>query len=98
VSFTTADVERLQRFYNAAAPDRGWRRAQFVANGFSQYFAIWESAAEPALAVIRFAASGSYALLARGRITITAPSLDAILPAALVQPRPDEGGLAEALL
>jgi hypothetical protein len=83
--FTAADMSRLEGAWRGGAQNRGWRHAQFAANDFSHYLAIWgEALAErtaPRLAIIRFAATGTYALMAGERIVVTGPTLETILPA-----------------
>ena len=82
--FTSSDVDLLRSAHRFGMADRGWGRAAFALNDFSQYLAIWErdaaTDAEPAVQIVRFAKTGTYALLKRGRILANDKRLGAILP------------------
>jgi len=83
--FTTGDVKLLQEAHQCGVAHRGWGRAQFASNEFSNYLAIWESAAAdrtaPTHVIVRFWKTGTYALMVRGKIVATDTKLRAILPA-----------------
>lgn len=83
--FTGDDVELLQEAHRSGAVHRDWGRAQFVANEFSQYLAIWDKASAerdpPTLSIIRFGKTGTYALLADDKIVASGDTLRAVLPA-----------------
>ncbi len=91
--FTGADMGALQETHRRGVADRGWGRAQFVVNEFSQYLAIWDAAAEgaaPCLSIIRFAKTGTYALLIDGQFVANGETLAAVLPAlAVAEPTAD---------
>ena len=82
--FTGPDMKALQDTHRCGVAERGWGRAQFAVNEFSQYLAIWDAAAAdgaaPNLAIIRFDKTGTYALLIDGKFVATDTALDAILP------------------
>ena len=84
--FSGYDVELLTEAHQAGVIDRGWGRAQFVTNDFSQYMAIWERDAPadhpPGISIVRFDRTGTYALVAGGRIIASDNRLSKILPAA----------------
>ena len=82
--FTSADLKLLQQTHQSGVASRGWGRAQFVANEFSQYLAIWDKASaerdRPILSIIRFGKTGTYALLADDKFIVTGDTLRAVLP------------------
>ena len=83
--FTSSDVKLLQDAHQRGVARQNWGRAEFAANDFSQYLAIWdESAAEhdpPARVIARFWKTGTYALIVQGRFVANGKTLRAILPA-----------------
>ena len=86
--FTAEDVKLLQDAHQRG----GWGRGQFASNDFSQYLAIWKNTAgemdAPALVIVRFAKTGTYALLVQGKIVASAKTLGAILPALTIAASP----------
>lgn len=82
--FTDGDLEKLRQAHRSGIVAYGWGRAQFVINHFSQYFAIWSDAPsgqeEPALSIIQFDKTGTYALLLGGKIIASGKRLGDILP------------------
>jgi hypothetical protein len=91
--FTVGDLALLEAAYRSGVAERGWGPAQFAANDFSRYLAVWErppvDREPPMLAIIRFDDTGTYALLTQGRIVASGRSLQAILPALLVADAPE---------
>jgi hypothetical protein len=90
--FTDADVNALHETHRRGVADRGWGRAQFVVNDFSQYLAIWDAdaaeGAAPGLSIIRFAKTGTYALLIDAQFVANGKTLEQVLPAlAVAQPK-----------
>ena len=83
--FTAQDWTHLQDAYRSGAACRRWGHAEAARNDFSQYLAIWyepPAAREPPdLAVVRFDATGTYALLAGEAFVATGASLQDIMPA-----------------
>ena len=83
--FTAQDWMHLQDAYWSGPARRRWAHAEVARNDFSQYLAIWyEPPARrepPNLAVVRFDATGTYALLAGEAFVATAASLREIMPA-----------------
>lgn len=83
--FTTGDVKLLQEAHQRGVAVRGWGRAQFASNEFSNYLAIWENGAAdrtaPTHVIVRFWKTGTYALMVRGKIVATDTKLRTILPA-----------------
>lgn len=83
--FTNGDLALLEDVYHRGVAHRSWGPAQFAANDFSHYLAIWDKppiACEPPLmAIVRFDKTGTYALLVQGRIVANGRSLETILPA-----------------
>jgi hypothetical protein len=90
--FTAQDWTQLKNAYRSGAERRVWGRAEVASNDFSQYLAIWydppTGREPPNLAVVRFDATGTYALLAGEAFVATGASLQEILPA-LSAARPD---------
>lgn len=90
--FTAEDWMQLRDAYRSGAERRVWGRAEVASNDFSQYLAIWydppTGREPPNLAVVRFDATGTYALLAGETFVATGASLREILPA-LSAARPD---------
>ena len=86
--FTTGDVKLLQEAQQCGVAHRGWGRAQFASNEFSNYLAIWDNAAayaaSPTRVIVRFLKTGTYALLVRDKIVANGATLRAILPALAV--------------
>ena len=82
--FTSDDRSVLKQAHLSGVADRGWGQAEFAANDFSHYIAIWQGPASserpPAIQVIRFAKTGTYALMVRGRVIASDKRLDKILP------------------
>ena len=83
--FTVQDWTHLQDAYRSGAGSRRWRHAEVARNDFSQYLAIWYEPPThhepPNLAVVRFDATGTYALLAGEAFVATGASLLEIMPA-----------------
>jgi hypothetical protein len=83
--FTIQDRAHLQDAYRSGAGSRRWGHAELARNDFSQYLAIWYEPPmrrePPNLAVIRFDATGTYALLAGEAFVATGASLQEIMPA-----------------
>ena len=83
--FTPGDVKLLQEAHQQGVSERGWGRAQFAANAVSNYLAIWHNAAGeadlPALVIVRFWKTGTYALMVKSKFVATGRTLGAILPA-----------------
>jgi hypothetical protein len=92
LGFTVEDLALLEAAYREGVARRGWGPAQFAANEFSRYLAVWEKPPvdrkPPMLAIIRFDDTGTYALLSRGQIVVSGRSLQSILPALLVADAP----------
>ena len=83
--FTPGDVKLLQEAHQQGVSQRGWGRAQFAANAFSNYLAIWDNAAGeadlPTLVIVRFWKTGTYALMIKSKFVATGRTLYAVLPA-----------------
>ena len=96
--FTAQDWTQLQSAFRSGAERRRWGHAQVASNDFSQYLAIWydpPSGREPPnLAIVRFDATGTYALLAGEAFVATGASLQEIMPA-LSAARPDAADPAD---
>jgi len=93
--FSSEDVKLLQEAHKKGIANRGWGRAQFAANAFAHYLAIWDGATSdrepPTLSIVRFDKTGTYALLVHGKIVANGRTLGAILPAlAVAASTPDE--------
>ena len=91
-NFTSGDLALLENVYRNGLANRGWGPAQFAANDFSQYLAVWNKPPvdrePPMLAIIRFLKTGTYALLVQGAIVANGRSLETILPAvSIADPR-----------
>ncbi len=86
--FTSEDLKLLQEAHQRGIASRGWGRAQFAANAFSHYLAIWDNSTTdrgpPTLLIVRFDKTGTYALLVHGKIVANGNRLTAILPALAV--------------
>ena|SRR5258706_10867406 len=82
--FTGGDLRLLQEAHRSGVANRGWGRAQFATNEFSEYLAIWENGSDahdlPSVVIARFLATGTYALLIRAKIVASGKSLQAIIP------------------
>jgi len=88
--FTGRDLKLLQEALQRGTDERGWANqgwhcGQIIANEFSQYLAMWDNASTgrgtPALVIVRFGKTGTYALLVNDRIVANGSALDDILPA-----------------
>jgi hypothetical protein len=83
--FTAQDWSELHDAYRSGAGRGGWGHAQAASNDFSHYLAIWHEPPAgrepPNLAIVRFAATGTYALLAGDTFVVTGASLRELLPA-----------------
>jgi len=83
--FTLQDWTHLQDACRSGAGSRRWGHAEVARNDFSQYLAIWYEPPTrrepPNLAVVRFDATGTYALLAGEAFVATGASLQEIMPA-----------------
>jgi len=92
--FTGSDLTLLNSAYRHGRVSHSWGRAQFVANDFSHYLAIWDNVAAadrpPYLSIVRFRRTGTYALVKGGKIVASDKRLATLLPVLAVAGRADE--------
>ena len=83
--FTSADLVLLEDAYWAGVARTAWGACRLVGTEFAHYLALFAAAPDPGpspvMTVIRFRATGSYALMTRGAIVATGKSLRALIPA-----------------